>query len=160
MRKLLFTFGLFGLMAGSALFVSSCGDKEETPEPVAPASLYDRLGKIEAISAVIDQFLTNVVADQTLSCPTCDFAPTIASPARVRLLRLNLIDQVCQATGGPCIYKGLSMRDSHPQGSVTEAEFNALVGALVASLNQFNVPQKEQDELIAILASLKGDIVY
>jgi hemoglobin len=42
---------------------------------------------------------------------------------------------------------------------VTEGEFNALVEDLVAALNAFNVPQREQDELLAALGSMKADIV-
>jgi len=70
-----------------------------------------------------------------------------------------LIDQVCEATGGPCQYRGRSMKEAHAGMKVTKGEFNALVDDLVATLNQFKVPSAEQDELLAILGPLQSDIV-
>ncbi len=81
--------------------------------------------------------------------------------ARTDLARLTkmLIDQVCEATGGPCRYNGRSMKEAHAGMKVTKGEFSALVEDLVATLNQFKVPSAEQDELLAILGPLKSDIV-
>lgn len=133
----------------------SCGEKEDvTPTPTV--SLYERLGGIAAISAVVDQFLANVVGDNVINAR---FAPTVADPFRTQLLRNNLIDQICAGAGGPCQYKGKTMLEAHTGMQITEAEFNALVGDLVAALNQFNVPQTEKDELLAILGPMKSDIV-
>ena len=63
------------------------------------------------------------------------------------------------ASGGPCTYAGRNMRETHDGMGVTAGEFDALVGDLVATLNQFNVPQAEQDELLGILGPLRSDIV-
>lgn len=128
-------------------------EKEETP---ADPTLYERLGGINAISAVVDQFITNVVGDNVINAR---FAETVANPSRAQLLRNNLIDQICAGAGGPCQYKGKNMVEAHTGMNITEAEFNALVGDLVAALNTFNVPQKEQDDLLAILGPMKTDIV-
>jgi hemoglobin len=70
-----------------------------------------------------------------------------------------LIDQVCEATGGPCHYNGRNMKVAHAGMGVTKGEFSALVDDLVATLKQFKVPSAEQDELLAILGPLKADIV-
>jgi hemoglobin len=70
-----------------------------------------------------------------------------------------LIDQVCEATGGPCHYNGRSMKEAHAGMKVTTGEFNALVEDLAATLNKFKVPSGEQNELLAILGPLKGEIV-
>jgi hemoglobin len=135
--------------------LAACGEKDDiTPTPTL--SLYERLGGITAISAVVDQFLANVVGDNVINAR---FAPTVADPFRTQLLRNNLIDQICAGAGGPCQYKGKTMLEAHTGMLITEAEFNALVGDLVAALNQFNVPQKEKDELLAILGPMKSDIV-
>lgn len=131
----------------------ACGKEEETP----PAkTLYERLGGISAISLVVDQFLTNVVGDNVINAR---FAATVADPYRTQLLRNNLIDQICAGAGGPCQYKGKNMVDAHTGMNITDAEFNALVGDLVAALNQLQVPQQEQDDLLAILGPMKTDIV-
>lgn len=148
------TLGLFVAF----LAFSSCKKDEPTPEPTPTAtpSLYTRLGGIDAISAVTDQFLANVVADNTINAK---FAATVSDSYRTQLLRNNLIDQICAGAGGPCQYKGKTMLEAHTGMNVSDAEFNALVGDLVAALDQFNVPTKEKNELLAILGPMQPDIV-
>jgi hemoglobin len=114
-------------------------------------SLYDRLGGIEAITAVVENFRDRVAADDRINRK---FART--DLARLRKL---LIDQVCEASGGPCTYTGRNMKDAHAGMGVTSGEFDALVEDLVATLNAFKVGQMEQDELLAILGPLKSEIV-
>ncbi len=65
-------------------------------------------------------------------------------------LKAMLVEQVCAATGGPDKYTGRGMRDTHHGMGVSAGEFDALVADLVATLNQFNVPQAEQQELLGI----------
>ncbi|HEU0177749.1 MAG TPA: group 1 truncated hemoglobin [Blastocatellia bacterium] len=119
------------------------------PAPVK--SLFDRLGGKDAISAVVDDFAGNVLADTRINKK---FAKT--NPPR---LLANLKDFVCYATGGPCVYKGLNMKDSHKNMGTTAGEFNALVEDLVKTLNKFNVAPADQKDLLTALAGLRGDIV-
>jgi hemoglobin len=70
-----------------------------------------------------------------------------------------LVDQVCEATGGPCAYTGRAMREARDAMGVTAGEFDALVENLVATLDQFNVPKAEQEELLGLLGPMSGDIV-
>src|SRR5579864_4761617 len=114
-------------------------------------SLYDRLGGLDAITAVVGSFRDRVAADDRINLKF----------ARTDLGRLTkmLIDQVCEATGGPCQYTGRSMKEAHASMRVTTGEFNALVEDLVATLNHFKVGKAEQDELLAILGPLKSEIV-
>ena len=117
----------------------------------AERSLYERLGGQGAIQAVVTKFIGNVGADKRIN----------GYFAKTDLKQLNklLVEQVCMATGGPCSYSGRDMKTTHKGMKVTTAAFNALVEDLVAALDTFNVPKKEKDELIAILAPMKGDIV-
>lgn len=148
---------LFAALFAATLLGTSCKKDEATPEPTPAApSLYTRLGGIDAISAVTDQFLANVVGDNMINAR---FSATVADPFRTELLRNNLIDQICAASGGPCQYKGASMMEAHAGMMITDAEFNALVGDLVAALDTFNVPATEKNELLTILGSLQPDIV-
>jgi hemoglobin len=116
-----------------------------------PASLFDRLGGKSAIAAVIADFRKRVEKDARIN----------AKFARSDLPRLEtmLVDQVCEATGGPYRYTGRGMREAHQGMGVTTGEFNALVEDLVATLNGSKVPKAEQDELLAILGPLKTEIV-
>ncbi len=119
--------------------------------PAPSRSLYERLGGKDAISAVVDDFAGNVLNDSRIN-------KKFAKSNAPRLLA-NLKDFVCFATGGPCKYTGLSMKESHKNMGSTAGEFNALVEDLVKTLNKFNVPQAEQKELLGALAGLRGDIV-
>ena len=146
----------------SAFVLAGCGDKSEpadtavaavtdTTAAVATRSLYDRLGGKDAITAVIDDFVANVAADKRINAR---FAKT-----NIPHLKQMLVDQVCQATGGPCTYTGKSMRDAHQGMKITEAEFNALVEDLTQSLDKHGVPATEKSELLTALGGMKGDIV-
>lgn len=150
---------LLGVMLISSLSLQSCkkdDDDDTTPTPTPTPTLYERLGGINAISAVTDQFLANVVADPVINAR---FAATVADANRTRLLRLNLIDQICAAAAGPCQYKGLTMIQAHQGMNITESEFNALVGDLVSAMTTLGVAQADQNELLGILGGLKPDIV-
>ncbi len=114
-------------------------------------SLYERLGGMEAIAAVVEDFRDRVAKDDRIN----------QKFARTDLARLRkmLIDQVCEAAGGPCTYTGRSMKDAHAGMKVTNGEFDALVQDLVASLSHFKVGKTEQDEILGVLGPLKTDIV-
>ena len=153
------TFSLRFLLAGlllASFFVGSCGKDDAPATPAPDPTLYERLGGVGAISLVVDQFLANVVADNRINGR---FAATVADPYRTRLLRYNLIDQVCAGSGGPCQYKGKTMLEAHTGMNITEAEFSALVEDLVAALDAFNVPDREKNELLAVLGPMQPDIV-
>ena len=114
-------------------------------------TLYDRLGGKAAITAVVDQFVTNVADDKRINARF--------STTDIPRLKKNLVDQVCMASGGPCTYSGRDMTTTHAGMKITAADFNALVEDLVASLNKFKVSETEKKELLGILGPMKKDIV-
>jgi hemoglobin len=114
-------------------------------------SLYDRLGGSDAVVAVVHDFVARAAADSRINAK---FART-----DVPRLKAMLVEQVCAAIGGPVNYTGRGMRETHDGMGVTAGEFDALVADLVATLNQFNVPTTEQQELLGILGPLRDDIV-
>jgi hemoglobin len=118
---------------------------------MARQTLYERLGGKNAIVAVVDDFVARCAADSRINPK---FART-----DVPRLEAMLVDQVTSATGGPATYTGRSMRETHDGMGVTAGEFDALVADLVATLNQFNVPEAERQELLGILGPLRSDIV-
>jgi len=130
----------------------SCGGSQKAADTAqAERSLYERLGGVEAITAVIDDFVANVAADTRINAR---FAKT-----NIPHLKQMLVDQVCQATGGPCTYTGRSMGDAHKGMHITEVEFNALVEDLTRSLDKFKVGEKEKTDLLGALGGMKGEIV-
>jgi hemoglobin len=114
-------------------------------------SLYKRLGGKAAIVAVVDDFVANVAADARINA--------FFANANIPRLKLRLVEQICMGTGGPCKYRGKSMKDAHRGMGVAGKDFDALVEDLAKSLNKFKVPEKEQGELVAILGPTKPDIV-
>lgn len=116
-------------------------------------SLYERLGGLDAISAVVDEFIKIAGADARINKK---FARTAQNGARVRL---HFIEQICMLTGGPCKYTGDSMKKAHHNMGMTDGEFSAGVEDLIKALDKFNVPTTEKNELLNALAKFKGDIV-
>ncbi len=114
-------------------------------------SLYDRLGGKAAITAVVAEFVSNVGADNRINK---FFAKTDLAN-----LQVQLVNQICQASGGPCKYTGGSMKEVHKDMGITAADFNALVEDLVKALDKFKVGEKEKNELLGILGPMKSDIV-
>lgn len=119
-------------------------------------SLYRRLGREKAITAVVDEFVTNVAADARINHY---FAAAASDPKRMAAFKTNLVNQICEASGGPCKYTGKSMKEAHKGMGITAADFNALVEDLVKALDKLKVGEKEKNELLAVLGPMKSDIV-
>ncbi len=115
------------------------------------ASLYERLDGLDAITAVVDSFVARCARDDRINEK---FVRT-----DVPRLKKMLVDQVCEATGGPCTYTGRGMRETHDGMEVTAGEFDALVEDLVATLDELDVPTAEQEELLGLLGPMRSDIV-
>ena len=114
-------------------------------------SLYERLGGVEAITAVARAFDDRAGKDGRIN----------QKFARTNLDRLTkeFIDQLCQDSGGPCTYTGLSMKQSHTNMGVTNGEFDAFMEDLAAVLDDFKVGKAEQDQLLSLLRPMRDDIV-
>ena len=114
-------------------------------------ALYERLGGLDAITAVVDSFVARCAGDDRINNK---FVRT-----DIPRLKTMLVDQVCEASGGPCTYTGRGMLETHDGMEVTAGEFDALVEDLVATLNEFDVPRAEQDELLGLLGPMRAEIV-
>ena len=120
-------------------------------------SLYDRLGGVYAIAAVIDDFINRIMDNPLLNAnPKVDEAHHRVSRAGFKYL---VTEMVCWATGGPQQYTGRSMRDSHVHLDITEDEWQVFLADLQACLDHFAVPKAEQSEIFALVDSTKNDIV-
>jgi hemoglobin len=135
-------------IASLAVLLVGCAT---APPPAPKAPLYDRLGGKPAITAVVHDFVGRVGADKRINAR---FATT--NLARLETL---LVEQICEASGGPCKYTGRDMKATHVGMKITGPEFDALVEDLKGTLDQFKVPETEQRELLGALAPMKGDIV-
>jgi len=147
------------LAAVAALVLGACGGKSKPADTTgggggsgeAAKSLYDRLGGKDAIVAVVDDFIANVAADARINA--------FFANADIPGLKIKMVDQICEATGGPCKYTGKSMKEAHTGMGVKDDHFSALVEDLVKSLDKFKVGDTEKNELLGALGGMKGDIV-
>ena len=129
--------------------------RAQAPAPSQePPTLYKRLGGYDALAAVTDDFVGRLVADKQLS----RFFSGVSTDSRKRIRQL-VLDQLCAATGGPCIYIGRSMRTSHEGLGITEEDWKISVKLLTDTLDKFKVPKAEKDDLFKILITLRPDIV-
>ena len=141
-----------GTLVAVASLVAGCASgMQGDTMAMEKKSLYDRLGGKPAITAVVDDFIGNVAGDTRIN-------QRFANADIPRLKRM-LVDQICQASGGPCTYTGASMKDAHKGMKITDAEFNALVEDLVKSLDKFKVGAQEKNDLLGALGGMKPDIV-
>ena len=137
------------LLSLSALIISTAlaGCAHHMGKP----NLYTRLGGTPAITAVVDDFVGNVAADERIN--------GYFAHADVSRLKRLLVEQICAGTGGPCAYTGRDMRTAHAGLGIGPADFDALVEDLTKTLDKFKVPKQERNELLAILGPMKSDIV-
>lgn len=117
-------------------------------------SLYKRLGGYDALAAVTDDFIKALATDPKLS----RFFVGASDNTKLKIRQL-VLDQLCAATGGPCVYIGRDMKTSHKGLGITEDDWNTSVKLLVGILTKYKVKEHEQKELAAALTSLKADIV-
>jgi hemoglobin len=118
------------------------------------ATLYKRLGGYDALAAVTDDFIGRLATDPGLGRFFAGHSKD--SLGRIRQL---IVDQLCAATGGPCIYVGRDMKKAHDGLGISEADWDTTVKHLVATLDKFKVPKKEKDEVLAAISGMKADIV-
>ena len=140
------------MIGGIMLILAGCNTMESSGNKTMPdKSLYDRLGGKAAITAVVDDFIGRVAADTRINGRFTN--------ANIPRLKTMLVDQICQASGGPCTYTGRDMKSAHAGMGISSSEFEDLVGDLVATLNKFKVPEREKNELLGSLGPMKSDIV-
>ncbi|MBV8269597.1 MAG: group 1 truncated hemoglobin [Planctomycetaceae bacterium] len=128
-----------------------------TPTPTGEKPLWDRLGGEAAVKAVVHDFVVLATAD-----PKVDFFRggkyTLDAEGVANLERL-LVELISAVSGGPLKYEGRDMKSLHEGMGITDAQFDAIAADLISVLNKYQVPKKEADELITIIASTRKDIV-
>ena len=144
-----------------ALVITACCAAMNAQGPTAKSSvqpqqksLYLRLGGYDAIAAVSDDFIGRLASGKLLS----RFVVGLSDDSKKKL-RQHLVDFLCNATGGPCLYLGRDMKTAHTGLGITEADWKEGVDALVATLDKFKVPDKEKNEVLGAVSGLKKDIV-
>ena len=131
-----------------AIAVAAPGLAQQDP------TLYKRVAGYDALAAVTDDFLARLVADPQFT----KFFVGHGTDS-IKRIRQLIVDQLCAATGGPCVYIGRDMKTSHAGLGITEKDWDASVKHLVGTLDKFKVPAKEKVDVLAAVTTLKKDVV-
>jgi hemoglobin len=130
-----------------------------TPPPTPPApSLYERLGKRDALEGIVDDLMGNVLADKRINKL---FDKARKDKDRAKQLHARLVAELCVVAGGPdCNYDGKPMKDAHQGMAIGEGQWSAFVEDLTIALKTHSVDEGLIKELIGKLdAQTKADIV-
>jgi hemoglobin len=118
-------------------------------------SLYARLGGYDAIAAVADDLLPRLRSDPRLQ----RFWTSPRSTDTNNRERQLLVDFISASAGGPTFYLGRDMKTSHKGMGIDQADYTALKKHLLATLEKFNVPERERDDVMTFIARIENDIV-
>ena len=157
MKKLLNTLTLS--IAATLMLGSSATFAQGLPQPsdasaypVTPAAgLYQAFGEQAGIRSLMADFVLRLRADARIGE---QFKET-----NLDNLAKQLSDQLCQLSGGPCIYKGPDMETTHNEMDITRAHFNALVEVLQQTMDARGIPFQRQNQMLALLAPMHRDVV-
>jgi hemoglobin len=143
-----------GLLAGDSSAAAAQTATSETP------SLYDRLGGIFAIAAVVDRFSDAIIVNPKLNQnPALKKWNETEAPTRLPGLKFMRTLWIAALAGGPFTYTGVPLHEAHQQFHLTADEFNEVGAEIVRALDYYQVPKKEQDELVAAYNTAMADVV-
>lgn len=120
-----------------------------------PPPLYTRIGAADGVSAIVDSFIDNLLADKRLKKA---FAHTTKGP-KLDHFKEMLRDQVCELAGGGCHYTGKTMSDAHGSMKITSAQFDAFIEDFKLALEEKQVSKDDEQQLLDLMNVLKDQIV-
>ena len=152
MQKLIYSlaFGLAILIGASSIHTNEAF--------AAKKSLLERLGGAKAVGSVTIEFVNVLAADARVTKNNPAVKDAFAS-TNVLKLKQKLYQLLCMVTGGPCKYTGKNMVATHVGLRITELEWFYMLDDLVIVLDKFSVPEKLKNEVLAIIATTKKDII-
>jgi hemoglobin len=143
MKKTLFALALAAIttLGGTAFAQAS-----------APAdSVFQSFGGKPGLARLMDDFMVRLLADPRTG-------PHF-KPSNQQRVKEQLVEQFCQVTGGPCVYKGADMKTAHGNLDIKKSDFNALVEVLQQSMDAQGIPFSVQNRLLAQLAPMYRDVI-
>jgi hemoglobin len=141
------------LLVAVLALAAACGGGKKSDTTAPPAGkLYDRLGGEAGIKGVVKDFVENNVAKD-------DRIKAQFANADIAGLEKKLYEQICNASGGGCVYSGKDMKTAHANMKITDADFDALVEDLVKALDNAHVADADKKALLGVLGPMKPDIV-
>lgn len=130
------------------VLAAGCAGRQAPP---IDDSLYQALGQKPGITRVVEGMLLHIAKDERIK----------QHFAKIDIVRLRdkLVEQFCAEAGGPCVYSGDSMAESHKHMNLTRGDFNALVENLIDSMDDEHIAVPVQNRLLARLAPMRGNVI-
>ena len=139
------------LIAAAFIFAALVGTSAQAQTMADSAALYQAFGEKAGLVKLMDDFVPRLQADPRLA--------EAFKKANVANLKSQLVEQICQVSGGPCTYKGPDMKTTHNSMDITKTDFNALVEVLQKSMDAQGIAFSSQNQLLAKLAPMHRDII-
>jgi hemoglobin len=131
-------------------------------------SLYERLGGVFAIAAVVEHFSDALVQNPMVGQASLNPALRrwhTESLDRLPGLKFQRTLWVCQVSGGPFTFSAtrpgatqLGLEEAHREFAISSDEFDEVAAELARSMVAFNVPEREQSEVLAAFAAHKSEV--
>ena len=136
---------IMGIGLLSSLVIAGCASMQ------GEKKLYDRLGGLPTIRLIVDDFVGRVGSDTRIN--------RFFKDSNVALVKERFTHLFCELSGGPCTYLGADMKNSHSGMGIRNADFDAVIEDANATLDKLKVSGREKDEFLALLRSMRKDIV-
>ena len=134
-----------------AVLLASQAFAQTTQSPPTDDTLYRDFGGQPGLVALMDDFMVRLLADPRMN--------PFFRDVDQKHVKEQLVDQFCQVTGGPCVYKGADMKSAHANLDIGKRDFNALVEVLQQAMDAQGIPFRAQNQLLAQLAHMHRDII-
>jgi hemoglobin len=134
----------------------------------AEQTLYERLGGVAGIAALVDDMTIRSIADPRVNFERKDvrsgllgrrYKPWEANSGNTDRFKRHMIEFLTLATGGPAQYTGGELRAVHRGMKITNNEFDAMVGDIKTSMDKLGMAAREKRDLLAIIESTRKQIV-
>ena len=147
------------------------GTTKSQADQAKAKSLYERLGGDKGIRAIVDDFVPRAIADPRVnwerkgvkrggfSLKRNQTVEWKAEEGKINGLKYHMVQFLSVATGGPTKYEGREMKEVHAGLNISNAEFDASIGDMKATLDKLQVPTDQQKELLAVLESARPEVV-
>lgn len=136
------------VLATAGLLMAGAASAQTTPQN---DQLYKAFGEKAGLVTLMDDFMVRLLADPRTG-------PHF-KPSNQQRVKEQLVDQLCQLSGGPCVYKGADMKSAHANLDIKKSDFNALVEVLQQSMDAQGIPFRTQNQMLALLAPMHRDTI-
>jgi hemoglobin len=156
------------LAAAPAAVLTAENARAQAAQTAPEKSLYERLGGVFAIAAVVDRFSDNVVKNPMVGQKSKN--PQLREWSTKDIERLPGLKfmrtlWVCNISGGPFQYTAtrpgatpLGLEEAHRKLKISPAEFDEVAAELGRTLDHFKVPKREKGEVLAAFAAHKDEV--